>query len=258
MKRETITRMLNSVDDRYIGEAAFPDPVSPRESPERIVHMKKKRIVTLALAAALILALGAAAYAGGGAALGPESAERVAIEQLAVWKEMGLLSRNVIFEGPPTKIVESPERRGGDYWYGRLFPHCYELRWYSGGEYWGTLDVDTISGKIMCAHVAASEPGTEKLFPAELTVDRFCSLLAEYWGFSGYRIEDTIDEDMYHAHWAAVDGSTLLKELPEMYPMNYYLTVFFEGDQEGAPMYVWLSSSDDSTSLLFGNAHPIG
>ena len=42
MKRETITRMLNSVDDRYISEAAFPDPVSPRESPERIMHMKKK------------------------------------------------------------------------------------------------------------------------------------------------------------------------------------------------------------------------
>ena len=63
MKRETITRMLNDIDDRFVSEAAFPDPVSPRESPERIVHMKKKRIVTLTLAAALILALGAMAYA---------------------------------------------------------------------------------------------------------------------------------------------------------------------------------------------------
>ncbi len=65
MKRETITRMLNDIDDRFVSEAAFPDPASAREGPERIKHMKKKRIITLALAAALILALGAAAYAAG-------------------------------------------------------------------------------------------------------------------------------------------------------------------------------------------------
>lgn len=65
MKRETITRMLNDIDDRFVSEAAFPDPASAREGPERIKHMKKKRIITLALAAALILGLGVAAYAGG-------------------------------------------------------------------------------------------------------------------------------------------------------------------------------------------------
>ena len=61
MKRETITRMLNDIDDRFVSEAACPDPASAREGPEGIKHMKKKRIITLAL----ILALGAAAYAGG-------------------------------------------------------------------------------------------------------------------------------------------------------------------------------------------------
>lgn len=63
MKRETISLMLNSVDDDYISEAAVFCPESIQESPERIVHMKKKRILTFALAAALILALGAVAYA---------------------------------------------------------------------------------------------------------------------------------------------------------------------------------------------------
>ena len=63
MKRETITRMLNGLDDRYIGEAAIPD--FEQEGPERIVPMKKKRIITLALAAALLIALGVTAYAGG-------------------------------------------------------------------------------------------------------------------------------------------------------------------------------------------------
>ncbi len=63
MKRETITLMLNSVDDDYISEAAVFCPESIQERPERIVHMKKKRIITFALAAALILAMGAVAYA---------------------------------------------------------------------------------------------------------------------------------------------------------------------------------------------------
>ena len=64
MKRETITRMLNGLDDRYIGEAAAFDPDAVQGGPERIIHMKKKRIITFALAAALILSLGVAAYAG--------------------------------------------------------------------------------------------------------------------------------------------------------------------------------------------------
>ena len=62
MKRETITLMLNSIDDGYISEADVFDPDSIQEPPERIVHMKK-RIITFALAAALILALGLTAYA---------------------------------------------------------------------------------------------------------------------------------------------------------------------------------------------------
>ncbi len=62
MKRETITLMLNSMDDRYINEAAVFDPESIQEPPERIVHMKK-RIITFALAAVLMLALGITAYA---------------------------------------------------------------------------------------------------------------------------------------------------------------------------------------------------
>ena len=57
MKRETITLMLNSIDDDYISEAEAFYPDTIQEPPERIVHMKKKRIITIALAAALILAI---------------------------------------------------------------------------------------------------------------------------------------------------------------------------------------------------------
>ena len=63
MKRETISLAFNGLEDTFISEAAEFCPEVIEKSPERIVHMKKKRIISLALAAALILALGIGAFA---------------------------------------------------------------------------------------------------------------------------------------------------------------------------------------------------
>lgn len=63
MKRETISQALNGIDERYIDEAAVFRPAALQNSPERSAGVKIKRIMTIALAAALILALGTAAYA---------------------------------------------------------------------------------------------------------------------------------------------------------------------------------------------------
>lgn len=63
MKRETITQALDGLDDRFVSEAAVYAPGTMQEGPERIVRMKKKRFLSIVLAAALILALGITAYA---------------------------------------------------------------------------------------------------------------------------------------------------------------------------------------------------
>ena len=63
MKREQLSNIISNIDERHIAEASCYDPARSRRSPERIVHMNKKRIITLALAAALVLALGVGAYA---------------------------------------------------------------------------------------------------------------------------------------------------------------------------------------------------
>lgn len=63
MKRETITHALGGLDDRFVSEAAVYSPGKMQEGPERIVRMKKKHFLRIALAAALILALGITAYA---------------------------------------------------------------------------------------------------------------------------------------------------------------------------------------------------
>ena len=62
MNREEAFQALSELDDRYIAEAARYAPGEASGSPERTVYMKKKRMITLALAAALILSLGMVAY----------------------------------------------------------------------------------------------------------------------------------------------------------------------------------------------------
>ena len=63
MKRETISLALNRLDERHISDTVVFSPGAMQDSPERIVFMKKKRIITFALAAVLMLALGISAYA---------------------------------------------------------------------------------------------------------------------------------------------------------------------------------------------------
>ena len=61
MKRETAFQLLSDIDDDFIAEAVNYAPDDTAKS----LYMKKKRLLSFALAAALILALGAAAYAMG-------------------------------------------------------------------------------------------------------------------------------------------------------------------------------------------------
>ena len=293
MNRELLSRAISDIDDRFIAEACLPASEEPAAPSERIVHMKKKRIITLALAAMLILALGATAYAGYASVSSPQAAEKVAREQLEVWKELGLITQDFTLEGSADRVIELAERNGGPYWYGRLFPHSYQVEWYchpvaeGGPKYGGVVAVDTLSGKISWATLYAAadpdeepvgsteatafEPGVgetthtlyfydnfDDIFPADVTVDRFCSLLAEYWGFTGYRLAETVDTARSDSHWPAVDGATLLKDLPKLNPDNYYLTVFFEGDQEGAPMYIGLDQFPGHVILNIGTNHGIG
>ena len=63
MNREQAFETLSELDDSFIAEAIRYAPGDALTPPERIVQVKKRKILAIALAAALILALGAAAYA---------------------------------------------------------------------------------------------------------------------------------------------------------------------------------------------------
>ncbi len=294
MNRELLSKAFGEIDDAFIAEAYRPASGHADAAPERTMHLKRKRIIAFALAAVLMLALGVTAYAGYASVSGPQAAERVAREQVETWKEMGLLSREVCFEGPADAVVEIEEQVGGDYWFGRLFSHSYDVRWYARSQfapdrpkYGCNLRVDTLTGKIMMATIdaAADEdavpvrevptmvpdgPEGEQIelvwrfydnygdiFPADITVDRFCTLLAEYWGFSGYTLAET-DDEFYGTHFEAIDGSVLLRDLNGDTRENYYLTVFFDGDQKGAPMYIQLLQFPGYVTLMLGTGHAVG
>jgi len=61
--RKLLSKAFGEIDENYISEANRPVPKDGSDAEERIRPMKKKRIITFALAAALILALGITAYA---------------------------------------------------------------------------------------------------------------------------------------------------------------------------------------------------
>ena len=63
MKRELLSKAFGEIDESFVTEAYRPVSDDAPGSSERIIHMKKKRIITFSLAAALMLALGITAYA---------------------------------------------------------------------------------------------------------------------------------------------------------------------------------------------------
>ena len=300
MKRELLSKAIGDIDDRFIAEA-----YRPARDSERSIHVKKKRLLTLGLVAAVLMTLSAAAYAINQAVGTPQAAQRVALQEIERWKELGLLNPEVQFEGEANQIVEIKEHKGNESWYGRLFSRSYDVRWYLGAvgvfqtpptdavqrKFGCNLTIDTLTGKMMAATIDAraaedaapvregtwespadpSDPEGEwgekpiyfydnytDIFPADMTVGHFCELLAEYWGFSGYRLAETVDSMYFEEPQAPVDPDSLLKDLNDNTEAKYYLTVFFDGDQAGAPMYIQLHQFPGYVSLMVGTGHAVG
>ncbi len=63
MNRKLLSKAVGDIDPDFIAEAYRPETAGSSNIPERIQPMKTKRLISLALAAALVLALGVAAYA---------------------------------------------------------------------------------------------------------------------------------------------------------------------------------------------------
>lgn len=278
MKALDIMEAAGGIDDEIIKEVTSAMQEKNTGKPLRA----KRTLRTVLIAAALVLVLAGSALAAGRLINSPAQAVKVARQEIAKMQDMGILSSEFrFFDGEPDYLGEAPNMGVSDYWFGRIFPHSYIVRGTTAdGKYFMNLFVDTMSGKIvqLTTEAKADEtdepiPGSEgvwdngdelipyylydnydDILPDGMTVDKFCTLLAKYWGFSGYRLAQT-DDAMFHYAQLNPGGGELLTDFAGA---NSYLTVYFDGDQSGTPMYISLDRFPGRVNVLFGMLHQVG
>lgn len=243
----------------------------------------RRKTRVLLLAAVLALLLAACGYAVGRAINSSDQAFEITQQELQKMKDMSILSPEIAIPEEASFIMEMQENDGHmpdeNYWYGRIFKHSYCVS-AGAGNYHYNLFVDTMSGKITKLSIDASAQPDDEAFvdespdwsgkvtkrelsmnfddvvPQSITLDEFCALLSEYWGFKGYTLASTVEEEFYDYNTEVPDGGKRLAD----YANAPYLTVFFDGDQEGVPMYIELSSYAHPNGVYFtvGTNHAVG
>ena len=203
-----------------------------------------------------------------------ERVKRLAVEELKVLKDMGILSAALELDGNILSCrLNSAEDQGGG-------PHTassYYSLYNSGGKYDVALYLDIETGKIIRLSVQAlahegdipveerrlTVDGTntllrfyanfDRIVPADMSIDRLYTLLNRYWGFGGYTLSGTVDE-VYGYDTPIPAGGTLISELDG----EPYVTAYFSSGQESIPMYITVTDIPDGANVDFGAAHPVG
>ena len=213
-----------------------------------------RRAARVALIAAIIFVLLiGSACAAGIYVNSPEQAWKIAQREIQKMKDMGILSQEVQIGSEAKQIIERREETDPEFYFERLFKRRYDIRVYGDGKYSVNLHIDMETGKITYLSVGAKADENDGLaeragwngekayypanyddiIPADMTVDKLCTLLGEYWGFTGYSLSSTKD-GFYRYDTDVPSGDMLVSELGD----EPYLTVYFDGDQSGVPMYI--------------------
>ena len=202
--------------------------------------------------------------------MNPVIAKRVAEGELRRLQELGILSPEIAFDGDLEYCAYSDETENAD----RVLSHGFYARDYSGKYYINFRIDDTMTGDVRSASIEAVADEDEEvtgtvewdgqtyyyydnyddIFPLDMTVGQLCDRLAAYWGFGGWTLADNYDQ-FYDEDMPAPDPDLLLKDLPEG---NYYATVYFDGDQEGAPMFFQKMHFPGRVCFIFGEGHAVG
>ena len=220
--------------------------------PRRTGAARRAARVALIAAIIFVLLIGSACAAGL-YVNSPEQAWKTAQREIQKMKDMGILSQEVQIGSEAKQIIERREETDPEFYFERLFKRRYDIRVYGDGKYAVNLYIDMETGKITYLSVSAkADENDEKveracwngekayypanyddIIPADMTVDKLCTLLGEYWGFTGYTLSGTKD-GFYRYDTAVPSGDMLVSELGD----EPYLTVYFDGDQSGVPMYI--------------------
>lgn len=93
----------------------------------------------------------------------------------------------------------------------------------------------------------------DRVMREDMTLEEYCTLLNDYWGFGGYTISGTKYTD-YSYDTQPPAGDTLMKDLVG----QPFVTLYFEGDQENMPMFLEGCNFPEDTHFSFGFGHMVG
>lgn len=292
MKTENLFDAMDLISQDYKKEA-IEIMKNKQETKRRAVRTPVRVLLIAAVIASLFVTT---AFAVGNYINSPAQAEKVAHAELKKMQDLGILSEKFSVEGiAAERVIELPVFEGEDYFFGRIWPHRYSVQWYSGtpeaNPYTVITQVDTADGKIIGVTIeaAASEDAEpyrvledqyvpvgydeerqepimdtvdyeyfdnyEDIIPEGITVDELCSRLNEYWGFKGYSIVETVDNFYDFEDIATPSGDSLVRDLPQD---DYYLSVLFEGDQQGVPRYIQTAEFPGRVCVIIGTNHAVG
>ena len=218
----------------------------------------------------------------------PEMAQETVRSEIKKMQDLGLLAEELYIADSPADFVEFFDdeflsRTDRPVWAVRWYcDSWYENNWEGDSRYGISAQLDARSGKIMLLTIeAAADENTEiaytvptevevydeqsgetkwveeewlyhenfsDIFDVEMSMNTFCDLLNEYWGFNG---------------WTLGGGGALNLEVPLIdltagTTGYYYVAFTFDGDEEGKHMYVQLNEFPGRVCLMLGTDHAKG
>ena len=278
MREEKIMDAMNDIRDEYVESAGkFMGQLEP-ESREKKPGRRRRGWVKIVLIAAVIASLlSLPAYALTEYLLNsPEQALKQALAEIDRLNELGIIQAKVEPDQERTRIFKTQgQDLGLDFFHRIIYPN-YHVQLFDD-KYNFITQLDMATGKFQFISITAyadedAEPisysevvtdkglelvpyynNTDDLVSPELTVGELCRALTEYWGFEGYTLSGT-ENRYYDWDTEAPDEDSLVKDICD----GPYITVYFEGDQEGVPMYVEMSRVALGTVMSIGTNHMVG
>ena len=278
MMGEKIMEAINGIRDEYVESAGkFLGQIEPESGAGRPGGRRRGWVKIVLIAAVIASLLSLPAYALTEYLLNsPEQAQKQALEEVDRLNELGIIQVNLEPDQEATKIFKTQgQELGLDFFHRIIYPN-YHVQLFDG-KYKFVTQLDMASGKLQFISITAKADeedrvyqeenslpdgssqtltrydNTDDLVSPELTVGELCAALAEYWGFEGYTLSGTENTD-YGWDTEAPAEDSLVKDILD----GPYITVYFDGDQEGVPMYVELYTVSGATVMSIGTNHLVG
>ena len=278
MMGDKIMEAINGIRDEYVESAGkFLGRIEPESGAGRPGGRRRGWVKIVLIAAVIASLLSLPAYALTEYLLNsPEQAQKQALEEVDRLNELGIIQVNLEPDQEATKIFKTQgQELGLDFFHRIIYPN-YHVQLFDG-KYKFVTQLDMASGKLQFISITAKADEEDRVYQEEnslsdgssqtltrydntgdlvspeLTVGELCAALAEYWGFEGYTLSGTENTD-YGWDTEAPAEDSLVKDILD----GPYITVYFDGDQEGVPMYVELYTVSGATVMSIGTNHLVG